>query len=53
MSPPITLPSLTPREAVADALYRCLEGLDTNDLTMFKSAWVDESQANTGLRIRE
>ncbi|QKX59858.1 uncharacterized protein TRUGW13939_07000 [Talaromyces rugulosus] len=38
----ISLSSLTPREAISDTLYRCLLGLDTNDLPMFKSAWLAE-----------
>jgi hypothetical protein len=38
MSPPITLSSLTPREAIADALSRCVSGLDTNSRPLFESA---------------
>jgi hypothetical protein len=38
MSPPISLPSLTPREAIADALTRCVLGFDTNSRTLFESA---------------
>ena len=38
----IHLSSLSPREAVADVLYRCLAGLDTNDRTLFDSAWVHD-----------
>lgn len=36
---PITLTSLTSREAVADALYRAVTGLDANDLSLFESAF--------------
>ncbi|RJE18852.1 hypothetical protein PHISCL_08808 [Aspergillus sclerotialis] len=32
-------PSLTEREAITDALYRFLVGLDTNDKTLFESAF--------------
>lgn len=39
MSHPINLTALTPREGVADALYRAVIGLDTNDAAMFESAW--------------
>jgi hypothetical protein len=35
---PVVLPSLTPREAIADALQRCLLGIDTNDHALFASA---------------
>lgn len=38
---PITLHSISPREAVADALYRCVSGLDTNDRELFRSAWLN------------
>lgn len=31
-----------PREAIADALYRGLLGIDTKDFSMFKSAWLAE-----------
>lgn len=33
-----TITPLTPREAVADALYRCTVGIDTNDWDLFESA---------------
>ncbi|KAF3769438.1 hypothetical protein M406DRAFT_354012 [Cryphonectria parasitica EP155] len=37
---PVTLsPPLSGREAVADALYRCVTGLDTNDVDLFRSAF--------------
>lgn len=39
-----TLPALSPREAVIDALHRCVLGLDSNDRALFESACVkDES----------
>ncbi|KAJ0414341.1 hypothetical protein BJY00DRAFT_295301 [Aspergillus carlsbadensis] len=31
-------PPLTPREAISDALYRCIEGLDTNNAALFDSS---------------
>ncbi|KAH8705801.1 hypothetical protein BGW36DRAFT_368191 [Talaromyces proteolyticus] len=36
----IALESLTLREAITDALYRCIVGLDTADFALFKSAWL-------------
>ncbi|KAJ9654658.1 hypothetical protein H2198_006325 [Neophaeococcomyces mojaviensis] len=36
----VTLTSLSPREAVADALHRCIIGIDDNNPTMFESACV-------------
>jgi SnoaL-like domain len=39
MSLPHILTSLTEREAIADALYRALLGLDNNDISLFNSAW--------------
>jgi len=35
-------PPPTPREAVADALYRCLLGLDTKNLALFESALAED-----------
>ena len=44
--PHTTLPSLTPREAVADALHRCLLAIDSNDRELFESACLkDESMS--------
>lgn len=40
----IALTGLTPREAIADTLHRCLRGIDSNDRELFDSAFVqDES----------
>jgi hypothetical protein len=39
---PLTLPSLTPREAITDALHRCFIGIDRNDAAMFESAFAGE-----------
>lgn len=36
---------LSPREAVADALHRCILGLDTNDRDLFESACVKDESA--------
>ncbi|KAK5124770.1 hypothetical protein LTR85_001483 [Meristemomyces frigidus] len=46
MAFPISLPSLSPREAVADAMYRCIIGLDMNDWPLTESAWVKDSEAS-------
>ncbi|KIW90620.1 uncharacterized protein Z519_08403 [Cladophialophora bantiana CBS 173.52] len=44
MAQSATLAALTPREAVADALHRCILGLDSNDWDLFESACLkDES----------
>ncbi|KAF7591513.1 hypothetical protein BBP40_001503 [Aspergillus hancockii] len=40
---PSSLPSLTVREAITDALYRCLLGLDTADITLFDSAFTKDA----------
>jgi len=46
MAASATLPSLTPLEAVADTLHRCVLGIDTNDRDLFASACVqDETMA--------
>ncbi|KAK4493660.1 hypothetical protein PRZ48_014845 [Zasmidium cellare] len=39
---PIIPAGMTPREAIADAMYRCLLGLDTANLALFESAWSNE-----------
>ena len=46
MSHSISLPSLSPREAVADALYRCIIGMDDNSPEMFKSAFVQSKETS-------
>ncbi|KAF2627693.1 hypothetical protein BU25DRAFT_410831 [Macroventuria anomochaeta] len=38
MADPIQLTSLNPREAVTDALHRCILGIDSNNRDLFKSA---------------
>ena len=43
MSHPHILTSLTEREAVADALYRAIIGLDSNDVSIFNSAWSEQN----------
>lgn len=44
MTQPITLSALTQREAIADALFRCVLGIDTNDRNLFETAcFKDES----------
>ncbi|GAO13572.1 uncharacterized protein UV8b_05846 [Ustilaginoidea virens] len=42
MALPHALGSLTPCEAVADALYRALSGMDHNDAAMFESAFAGQ-----------
>jgi hypothetical protein len=42
MSYPLNLTSLTPREAITDALYRAVIGFDRNDISMFNSAFAGE-----------
>ncbi|EPE35066.1 NTF2-like protein [Glarea lozoyensis ATCC 20868] len=39
---PLILSSITPREAIADALLRCFIGIDHNDAAVFKSAFAGE-----------
>jgi len=39
---PLTLSSLTPREAITDALHRCFIGIDRNDVAIFESAFAGE-----------
>ncbi|RVX73950.1 hypothetical protein B0A52_02840 [Exophiala mesophila] len=44
MAQPDNLREITPREAVADALHRCILGFDNNDRELFESACLkDES----------
>jgi hypothetical protein len=38
MAHTVALTSLSPREAVADALYRCVTGIDDHDQAVFESA---------------
>ncbi|KAF2132358.1 hypothetical protein P153DRAFT_354971 [Dothidotthia symphoricarpi CBS 119687] len=46
MSNLVTLTALSPREAVADALYRCALGIDSNNRDMFESGCLkDESMS--------
>lgn len=40
MSHSVSLASLSPREAVADALYRCVVGMDDNNPAMFESSFM-------------
>ena len=42
MSYPHSLTSLTPREAIADALYRSLIGFDRHDIPIFESSFAGE-----------
>ncbi|ETN42439.1 uncharacterized protein HMPREF1541_01594 [Cyphellophora europaea CBS 101466] len=45
MAQTTALTALTPREAVADALHRCVLGLDTNDRDLFESACLKDETA--------
>jgi SnoaL-like domain len=42
MSHPLTLTSLTPREAITDAVYRAVISFDSNDVSLFNSAFIGE-----------
>ena len=42
MAQPIYLSSLSPREAITDAMVRALVGCDRNDAALFNSAWLNE-----------
>jgi hypothetical protein len=42
MSYPLTLTSISPREAITDALYRAVIGFDRNDISMFNFAFAGE-----------
>lgn len=47
MSLPITLtPALSGREAVADAINRCVFGLDSADSALFRSAFTEDAVAD-------
>ena len=43
MALPFALPSLSVREAITDALYRCVNGLDTADTALFDSAFTQDA----------
>ncbi|KAF2111828.1 hypothetical protein BDV96DRAFT_581877 [Lophiotrema nucula] len=43
MSNAATLTALTPREAIADALHRCVLGIDSNNRDLFASACLQNS----------
>ncbi len=45
MAPPQLLSDLNPREAVADALYRAILGIDSSDRAMFESGCVTDETA--------
>lgn len=40
-----TLTALSPREAVADALHRCILGIDSNDQGLYESACLKDESA--------
>lgn len=41
---PSSLSSLSPREAITDALYRAISGFDHNDVSMFNSAFISSEE---------
>ena len=45
MAQPDALTAVSPREAVADALHRCILGLDNNDRDLFESAFLKDESA--------
>ena len=50
MANPVSLPtSLTPQEAIVDAVHRALLGIDTHDRAMWDSAWVQREEASFDL----
>ena len=49
MALPTSLSSLSPREAVADAMYRALLGLDTGDSAMFDASMTNDAVADMGM----
>ena len=51
MSHPHILTSLTEREAIADALYRTVIGFDSNDVSIFNSAWRAEAVFDLSGRV--
>ncbi|KAE8392581.1 hypothetical protein BDV23DRAFT_151073 [Aspergillus alliaceus] len=51
---PATLsPALSGRDAIADALYRCVLGLDTNDLALFDSAFTPTATFSINGQVSE
>ncbi|KAE8374908.1 hypothetical protein BDV26DRAFT_299983 [Aspergillus bertholletiae] len=53
MSYPITLSSLTTREAITDTLYRCVTGFDTADTALFDSAFTKDAIFDLNGRLLE
>ncbi len=52
MALPFALQSISTREAIADAVYRAVQGIDTNDLPLFKSALTEDvSMEATGMGV--
>jgi hypothetical protein len=47
MSHPHILTSLTEREAVADALHRAAIGFDSNDVSIFNTAWAADPEVSS------
>ncbi|KAB8238568.1 hypothetical protein BDV23DRAFT_190640 [Aspergillus alliaceus] len=53
MSYPKNLPSLSTREAITDALHRCILGFDTADSALFDSAFTEDATFNLNGRLLE
>jgi hypothetical protein len=46
-------PPFSPREAIADALYRCIEGLDTNNKPLFDSSFTETATLEVNGTVSE
>ncbi|EKV11921.1 hypothetical protein Pdw03_6904 [Penicillium digitatum] len=49
--PAILTPALSSRDAIADAIYRCVLGLDTNDSALFDSAFTSTATLSINDKI--
>lgn len=52
MSVPTSLNGLSTREAIADAVLRACQAIDTNDVELWGSAWAKDSNPTASLRGR-
>ncbi|PSR83724.1 hypothetical protein BD289DRAFT_435482 [Coniella lustricola] len=51
--PAVLSPALAPREAIVDALYRCVNGLDSKDQTLFESAFTNDATFDLNGNVME
>ncbi|KUI55847.1 hypothetical protein VP1G_03183 [Cytospora mali] len=51
--PPKLSPPLNDREAINDAIYRAVVGLDTNDVNLFDSAFTEEGSFDLNGKVME